>query len=259
MVNIPCKLLCSYKYYIDNTFNYSINIRYKLEYHKNMFTKCVVGKLPWQLAIARSYALRMRRMWTPMFHRQEVWLTFSTVKFHHVALRQIVRESLFPPPKVGQQQVGARKQCVAVKYTHTQPTFPVFSQMTYCPFNGGRGLLGWSCNLVWAEHRSVHSGPIHKQDITVRIESSHNRLYFVLSSSSGPDVRGEPEPDMFTSSGHCGPPREQLWLPMADPAVDGFDFMYAARSASEPSSAPEECFGRFQTLILAFALREWID
>lgn len=166
----------------------------------------------------------------------------------------------FPPLlKVGQQQVGARKQCVAVKYTHTQPTFPVFSQMTYCPFNRGRGLLGWSCNLVWAEHRSVHSGPIHKQDITVRIESSHNRLYFVLSSSSGPDVRGEPEPDMFTSSGHCGPPREQLWLPMADPAVDGFDFMYAARSASEPSSAPEECFGRFQTLILAFASREWID
>lgn len=98
MVNIPCKLLCSYKYYIDNTFNYSINIRYKPESHKNMFTKCVARKLPWQLATARSYALRMRRMLTPMFHRQEVWLTFSTVKFHHVALRQIVRESLFPPP-----------------------------------------------------------------------------------------------------------------------------------------------------------------
>lgn len=225
-----CKVLCSNRYYIDDKPYYVMNIRYKPEYHKNMFTKCVAAKLPWQLATARSHALRMRRMLTPMFDRQEVWLTFSTVEFHHVALRQIVRE---PPPaphplKAGQQQVGARKQCVAVKHTRIQPTFPVCSQMTYCPFNRGRGLLGWRCNLVWAEHRSVHSGPIHKQDITVLIESSPNRLYFallLLSSSSAPDVRGNPEPDMFTSSGHCGPPREQLWLPMADPAVDGFDFM----------------------------------
>lgn len=47
-------------------------------------------------------------------------------------------------------------------------------------------------------------------------------------SFSGPDARGEQEPDMFTSVGDCEPGarlREQEWLPMADPPADGFDFM----------------------------------
>lgn len=212
-----------------------------------MFTKFAAPKLLWQLTMAcwSPCALRMRGMLTPIFaDRKEVWPTFSTTKLHLDTLHQTASTFFFRKCNNSTSKRGEsvllsvllvlRTDFLSSHKWRTVPLTEGAAQLELQPFTG------WT-----SAHSFINKTSCGKEAL----------IFASDFSFSGPDARGEQEPDMFTSVGDCEPGarlREQEWLPMADPPADGFDFM------CEPSRGSLIQLGAFiQPRECSFPRRVW--